>query len=529
MRFARVLVLMIACGDNRDALTVEIDNGSIHGVLAGDTRAFLGIPYAAPPLDNLRWKPPQPALPIEGVYDATHVGEQCPQSFSISGVGAEDCLFLNVWVPQRSGSLPVMVWLHGGAFLFGSGGDPFYDGQFLAETYGVIVVTVNYRLGPFGFLAHAELTAEDPAYPSSGNYGLEDQRAALQWVQRNIARFGGDPSQVTLFGESAGGFSTCVHYAFPRGEQQLFRAAISESGLCASTVPEPSLAEAEIAGARIADKLGCTDVACLRSKSAAELRAATAVPPRMDQDPGGPFYAEPSTMIATLPNVDGLVIPITLREAFAAGNFEPRPLILGTNLDEGTLFHSVFFAAAVQTEADYRDALARRFGASKVDAIVARYPAGADPNRALAAVTGDSFFHCPARRTARGAAAAGAAVYFYSFERALEDPFLDDLGVFHSSEIPFLFGSPPEAFPLGKVGTAGQPVADLLQRLWTQFALTRAPSADWPLYDPATDQHLILDLAPHTGTALHADVCEFWDALWPLDHGTSPADPAPRR
>ncbi len=509
------LAILVACGDNVDELTVQIENGTIHGQLDGNTRAFLGIAYAAPPIGDNRWRPPQPALPIDGVDDATHVGEQCSQSLSLSGLGAEDCLFLNVWVPRDAGpDLPVMVWLHGGAFLFGSGGDPYYDGQFLAETYGVVIVTVNYRLGAFGFLAHTELTAEDPAYPSSGNYGLEDQRFALQWVQRNIDRFGGDPEQVTLFGESAGGFSTCVHYAFPRGER-LFRAAISESGLCASTIPEPTLAEAEIAGARIATQLGCTSIACLRAKSVSEIREATAVPPRSEQDPGGPFYADATTMVSTLPNVDGLVIPMTLREAFAAGDFEPRPLILGTNRDEGTLFHSVFFAKAVADEPEYRAALARRFGSTRVDAIFAAYPISTygTANRALAQVTGDSFFGCPARRTARGAAAAGAAVYFYSFEREPDDPFLDELGVFHSSEIPFLFQS--DEYPLAKIGT-GQAVADTLQSYWTRFAITLSPDGagpvPWPTYDQ-TERHLILDAPVTESSGLRAAACDFWDQL----------------
>ncbi len=522
MRWLAALALCAACGDDTDELTIRIENGTIHGKLDGNTRAFLGIPYAAPPIDDLRWRPPQPAPPIAGTHDATHIGEQCPQSFSISGVGAEDCLFLNVWAPRDAGSeLPVMVWLHGGAFLFGSAGDPYYDGRFLAETYGIVIVSINYRLGPFGFLAHPELTAEDPAYPSSGNYGLEDQRAALQWVQRNISVFGGDPAKVTLFGESAGGFSTCVHYAFPRddaagGTENLFRAAISQSGLCASTIPEPTLAEAEIAGVRIMEKLGCDSIACLRGKTAKELREATAVPPRAEQDPGGPFYADPVEMVSTLPNVDGLVIPVSLRERFtgdALASLAARPLILGTNRDEGTLFHSVFFAASVGDETEYRDALARRFGAAHVDAIVAQYPVAsfASANRALAEVTGDAFFHCPARRTARGVSQVGGVVFQYSFEHAPDEPFLDDLGVFHSSEIPFLFQS--DAFPLGKIGS-GQAVADTLQRYWTQFAITGLPDdGSWPAYDVETDRHLIIDTEISEGTGLRAAACDFWDAL----------------
>jgi para-nitrobenzyl esterase len=512
---ALVALALCACGDDIDELTIRIDTGVIRGKLDGETRAFLGVPYAAPPVGADRWKPPAPALPLEGVYDAIQTGIQCPQSFSLAGPGgAEDCLFVNVWAPRGRTGLPVMVWLHGGAFLFGSGGDAYYDGRYLAETYGVVVVTVNYRLGVFGFLAHPSLTDENSGYPSSGNYGLEDQRAALQWVQRNIGAFGGDPDLVTLFGESAGGFSACVHYAFPRGET-LFRAAISQSGLCASSVREPTLAEAEIAGSVIAQGLGCVTAQCLRDKSVDELLEATAVPPPSEQLPGGPFYTSSGMMLSTLPNVDGLVVPTSLREAFIAGDFDARPLIVGANKDEGTLFHSVFFGAEVANEADYRGALERRFGLANVDAIIARYPVATfgTANRALAEVTGDAFFACPARRTARSVAAVGAPVYFYSFERALEQPFLADLGVFHSSEIPFLFQADPR-FPLGRVGTA-QDVADTLQGYWTRFAKSLDPNGGgaiaWPTYDG--DRHLTIDRVTAEGRGLRADACDFWDAL----------------
>jgi para-nitrobenzyl esterase len=206
-----------------------------------------------------------------------------------------------------------------------------------------------------------------------------------------------------------------------------------------------------------------------------------------------------------------------LIDAFAGGEFEPRPLIVGANRDEGTLFHSAFFATEVEDEVAYRAALERRFGLANVDAIVARYPVAAFPsaNRALAEVTGDAFFACPARRTARGAAAAGAPTYFYSFERALDQPFLSDLGVFHSSEIPFLFQSDPK-FPLGRVGS-GQAVADALQGYWTRFAATHDPGGDgavaWPPYDAAGDRHLTIDLTSVEGSGLRRAACDFWDAL----------------
>jgi len=516
---AAAVACLVAC-DEPDELRVAIDTGVVRGHLDGNTRAFLGIPYAAPPVGDLRWKPPQPALPQSAIFEAIEVGIQCPQSFSLSGPGgSEDCLFVNVWAPRGKTGLPVMVWLHGGAFIFGSGGDAYYNGRYLTETYDVIVVTVNYRLGAFGFFAHPELTAEDPAYPSSGNYGLEDQLAALQWVQRNIEGFGGDPANVTLFGESAGGFSACAHYVSPRSAG-LFRAAISQSGLCASTVTEPTLAEAEVTGDQLAQKLGCTGpgvAACMRARSTDELLDATAAPLPADQLPGGPFYTDQATSLQTLPNIDGVVLATSLKEAFAAGNFEPRPLIVGGNRDEGTLFHSVFFAREVADETEYRDALARRFGAPNVDAIVARYPVAdfSDANRALAEVTGDAFFACPARRTARGAAAAGAPVHFYSFERELEQPFLANLGVFHSSEIPFLFESDPK-FPLGRVGS-GQSVADTIQGYWTRFAATGDPdgegAVDWPAYDAGGDHHLVIDSDVVVGSGLRAANCDFWDAL----------------
>lgn len=523
-----VLMLMLlagGCGGERDELEVEIDTGVLRGVRQGETRAFLGVPYAAPPVGADRWRPPGEPARWDGIREAFEVGVQCPQTFSLAGPGGEeDCLFVDVWTPAGGDDerLPVMVWLHGGAFIFGSGGDDYYNGRLLAETYGVVIVTVNYRLGPLGFLAHPALTAEDPAYPSSGNYGLDDQLAALRWVQRNIARFGGDPARVLLFGESAGGFSTCVHYVSPRSEG-LFAYALVESGLCASTIREPTRAEAEAAGVAVAQELGCpatgpSAAACLRGKSPDALLAATALPAAADQPPGGPFYiGGNSSLLSTLPNVDGFVLKTTLRQAFAAGGFAPRPLLLGTNRDEGTLFHSPFFAREAADEAEYRAALQRRFGAANVDAIVARYPVAVfgAANRALAEVTGDAFFVCPARQTARGAVAAGAPVYLYSFERAPEQAFLDGLGVFHSVELPFVFGTDPK-FPLARVGAGGQAVAGAMQAMWTRFAATGDPNgagAAWPAFDRAGDRHLVLDTALTASSGHKAAACDFWDGV----------------
>ena len=507
------LLLLAACGGG-DELVVTIDTGTLHGIRQGETRAFLGIPYAAPPVGELRWRPPQPAIPFDGTRESIQIGSQCPQSFSLAGPGGdEDCLFLNVWTPRGADDAPVMVWLHGGAFVFGSGGDAYYSGRFLAETYGVIVVTVNYRLGPLGFLAHPALTAEDPAYPTSGNYGIEDQLAALQWVSRNIAAFGGDKSRVLLWGESAGGFSACVHYVSPRSAD-LFAWAISESGLCASPVTEPTHAEAEATGVAVAEAVGCASgdvLGCLRGKSADELLAATAIPPAADQLPGGPFYA--ATIPIPTPNIDGFAVPTSLRQAFAAGGYPPRPLLLGTNHDEGTLFHSVLFAKEVTTETEYRAALTRRFGAAKVDAIVAQYPVAsfASAQQAIAKVTGDAFFVCPARWTARGALAAGAPVFRYTFDQVPESAAVSGLGTFHSAEIPYVFGN--DTFPLATVGASGAATATAVQAYWTAFAATGAPDGPVPWPTATGDQVLQLANPIAASTTLPDAPCDFWDAL----------------
>ena len=519
MKRALVILALAACGDDGNPLEVKIDTGVIVGVDQMGVRAWLGVPYAAPPVGDLRWKRPERAAPWDAPFDAVQTGIQCPQTFSIGGPGgSEDCLFVNVWSPRGAKQRPVMVWLHGGAFIFGSGGDSYYSGRHLAETFDVVVVTVNYRLGALGFMAHPALTGEDPAYRSSGNYGLEDQHAALEWVQRNIEQFGGDKAKVLLFGESAGGFSTCAHYVSP-ASAGLFHAAIAESGLCGSKIEEPTLAIAEAAGLKTGEKLGCPGTgpsvaACMRAKSMDELLDATEITPPNMQPPGGPFYVGGENVLSTIPNVDGVVMPTSLRAAFTAGNFEKRPLILGTNRDEGTLFHSSFFAMEVTNETEYRAAIERRFGAANVDAILAHYPLAnfPTPNRAIAEVTGDAFFVCPTRHSARGAARAGAPIYLYSFDRVPEQAFLADLGVFHSMEIPFVFGT-DGTFPLGFAGASGAPVADAVQQMWTRFAETGEPGPAWPRYDEAGDQFLKIDAPVSTGVALKAAPCTFWDSL----------------
>jgi para-nitrobenzyl esterase len=503
-----------ACANDLGPLDVELDTGIVRGADDGaGVRSWLGIPYAAPPIGELRWKPPRPAPSWDDTRNAIKLGQKCPQNTVITpGGGAEDCLYLNVWTPSPAPTqAPVMVWIHGGAFVFGSGGDSFYAGSELARTRGVVVVSINYRLGGLGFFAHPALAAEDPAHPTSGNYGILDQLAALEWVQRNIEGFGGDPDQVTLFGESAGGFSTCVHYASTATEP-LFQRAIVESGACSSAGLEQTRDKAEADGIALATKLGCTGadvLACMRAQIDFAILDATALPPIDQQLPGGFFYGEAPGN--TLPNLDGVVLPATIESRFAAGNYPARPLIIGSNRDEGTLFHAEILSNLVMDEAQYRAALARRFGDTNVDAIVARYPvaAFASANAALAEVSGDAFFVCPARRNAR-AIAMVSPVYAYSFEKPLENQLLGDLGAFHSSEIPFVFGI--DTFPLGRLGS-GAALAAQMQTYWTTFAKTGDPNGAGPTWPRYGDIVLVLDEPIVTRAAHKAAQCDFWDAL----------------
>jgi len=509
-------LLAAGCGGTPDELTVQLENGTIHGAKVGGVRQWLGIPYADQPVGDLRWKAPRRAPALTETLETIAYANECPQTLSFAGPSnTEDCLYLNVWAPSGAHDLPVMVWIHGGAFIFGSGNDKWYAGATLAEQ-GVILVTINYRLGALGFLAHPALDTDDPTYPTSGNYGLEDQRIALGWVARNIKAFGGDPAKVTVFGESAGGFSACVHYVSPRSST-LFAAAISESGFCTATALAPGHATASSLGLDLAQHLGCpgTDAnaaACLRAVSVDTILAMTGLPPPTSQGPGGPFY-QTTLLPGAVPNIDGYVIPGDMLATLEAGSYPARPLLLGTNKDEGTLFHSSVYAKPVASDADYQAALAIRFTSANVAPIIAQYPSSsyATPNDALAAVTGDAFFVCPARATARAALAVGAPVYRYSFEHALENPFMAGLGVFHSSELPFVFGN--DDYALGKIGTSGAPISQAMIASWTSFAKTGTPGASWPAYDLASEPYELYGDAVAPAAGLKTALCDFWDAV----------------
>jgi para-nitrobenzyl esterase len=496
-----------AGGGPSDSALVTTDKGPVQGTIMGQTRVFLGVPYAAPPLGALRWKPPQPAAAWEMPLDAKVRGPACPRidatTKKVAAGTSEDCLTLNVWAPATPPAelAPVLLWIHGGSFTFGSGGDPAYDGQALSEATGAVVVTINYRLGPLGFLAHSALSAEDASHPAAGMYGFEDQRAALAWAKANIAVFGGDPARVTLFGNSAGAISTCLHLLSPKS-QGLFQRAIIESGPCIAG----SATTAEAQGNTLAVAAGCNDPAnvlsCLRGKTSDEILLALPSQSGVLANDG----------VGWLPIVDGVNLPDQPDKLLAAGSFDKVPTIIGTNKNEGTLFTTVVTVNSDTEYTNLMDAIYPGHGA----AIVAKYPSASfsSINAAIAEAFGDGFFVCSTRRIARALSTAGVATYLYHFVHAFETPIVSQLGVFHSAEIPFIFGNP---YFLYTLMADEKPILKMMDGYWFNMAKTGDPNSmgavTWPKYDATGDQNMVLDRTPSTQTGLKKDICDFWDAF----------------
>lgn len=506
---------------------VTIADGQLQGAIDGGSRVFLGIPFAKPPVGELRWKAPVPNDPWEDVRDATEFGGRCAQLQSLQGPASEseDCLYLNVWTPEPvpADPLPVMVWFHGGGNTVGSTSDEvplgvaglFYDGRALAERYGVVVVTTNYRLGPLGFFYHPALAKEgSPA----GNQGILDQRRALEWVQGNIAAFGGDADNVTIFGESAGSFDVCFHVASP-GSAGLFHRAISESGGCTTRMPTPAdLDDGVNAFVEAMECAGPRDaLACLRDKPVSDLLTE---PPLVGAPetplPGGGGYQGTTTLWDFSPLVDGTVMPDQPRALFDAGEVANVPYILGSNTDEGTLFH--IGQIEVASEEEYLAALERRFGAELAAALAEVYPAAdfPTPSDALQRVTGDSGLVCGTHDTARRAAAAGLDVWMYNFDFPIPIPGLEFLGATHGAEIAFVFDTvradPPD--PEDPQETVGEP----MRGYWTRFAASGDPNGDralpWPGFAGDADMRVNFNTELSVVPDFRAAQCEFWRTVY---------------
>ena len=493
-----------------DPAVVQTAEGALHGVVAPDHRLFAGIPYAAPPVGPLRWQPPAPALPWQGVRDATRFGPRCMQDPSgdleFGRQTDEDCLTLNVWTPPAGGEhRPVMVWIHGGAFVNGSGG--VYDARWLANRGDIVVVTLNYRLGALGFLAHPALGPPGDV----GNYGLADQQAALRWVRDNIANFGGDPDKVTVAGESAGGMSVCDHLVAP-DSAGLFSAAIIQSGPCQAQVALPV---AEKNSLDYAAELGCGDrqsaAECLRGLPADKLRT-----PVWYYRVGEDSLSGPVTGTKALP-----VDPIT---AIADGRAARVPVMIGTNRDEFTLFVALQTLRGREYTADqYPQLLAETFGAN-ADAVEAHYPLPRYDNVSLAysATVTDGVFACVADRMA-DMFARDESVYAYEFNdrgAPAPDPLRHvafPVGASHSLELRYLFdigGAPP-------LDPAQQKLSEQMIDYWSQFVAKGAPRADgqpeWPELGGDSAAGKFMSLQPDGSRVVtdfeQAHQCPFWAGL----------------
>jgi para-nitrobenzyl esterase len=497
-----------------DPLRVRTPAGAVRGSTTDGVRRFTAVPYAAPPIGANRWRAPQPVTPWSGLRDSTKPAPECTQILPVVNQvqGQEDCLYLNVFAPETPPARlqPVMVWIHGGGFTVGSGNDN--DPSRLVARAGVVAVTINYRLGPFGFLAHRALSAADPNH-SAGNMGFEDQLAALHWVQRSIAAFGGDARNVTIFGESAGGMSVCDHLLSPRS-RGLFAKAIMESGPCGDAGLKIGPAYAQ--GDTFAAKLGCGGapdvIGCLRTKSTAQVL--TALPP----DPTFLFRKA----AFWLPVGDGVDLPADGTAAIRAGHFNRVPVIAGVNRDEGRLFigmaaYTLGSVVPPVTATDYPSRLAAYFGARVGAQVLDRYPLASypDPGAAFGQAVGDAILACPALAGAE-AMEPFVPVHLYEFTHA-PNPFVlpmagIDLGAFHSAELPYVFGKPTASSGRLTFTVAEQHLSDTVVGAWTRFARTGTPNGDgldWPAAG-ATRTYLDLDTPTKLGRNLKQSLCGFW-------------------
>lgn len=452
--------------------------GAMQGDFENGVTVYRGIPFALAPVGERRWAPPEPFPDWEGVRQATKFGPACPQPVSRSGSiyhselpsVSEDCLSLNVWVPEGAQNAPVFVWIHGGSLVTGAGSQDMYDGARLARETGLIVVTVNYRLGVLGYLAHPELSAESPQN-ISGNYGLKDQVAALQWVERNISAFGGNPENVTIAGESAGALSVVLLMVSPEA-RGLFDKAIAQSAYMVSMAPlrgtlngHPS---AEQAGTTYQEKAGAASLAELREMDADKL---VSIAGRNGFIPFGV--------------IDDVWLKDQMPTAFDKGEQAKVPVLAGFN--EGEI-RSLRFLLPPVPKSDAYEAAIRSSHGDLADRFLDVYPAD-NPEASMLATTRDAMYGWTAERLAASQTVAGIPSYFYFFDHTY--PAADKLGLraFHAMEIPYVFGTlfdMAEPWPQAPRGDAERNLETSMMHYWASFARDGVPSAegaaDWPAY-----------------------------------------------
>ncbi len=501
---AALALSLVALGHPQTTDQVRVATGLVEGIkgaLAG-VREFRGIPYAAPPVGALRWKAPQPVTAWTGVRKADQFGNRCiqtnpfPDMVFRSAAESEDCLSLSVWTPASSAGarLPVMVWIHGGGFFSGASDEGRHEGSTLASK-GVVVVEINYRLGLMGFLSHPELTAESPT-KSSGNYGLLDQVAALQWVKTNIAAFGGDPGQVTIFGESAGSMSVSVLMASPLAKG-LFHRAIGQSGAYFSdTLPLLARAASEKLGTDLAASVGATSLAALRAVAPADLVKT---------------LGRASTRFA--PTLDGHFLPADPWDIYAAGRQARVPLLAGWNSAEIKLPPTTIAAFTAQVKKQFGD---------DAEAVLKLYPAGSDAEARMSAtaIASDNFMgYCTWKWIEAHSATGGSPVYRYLFDQIVPtvkgEPAPDDPGASHATDIEFVFSTLDSRKLAWR--PADRQVSEWMVAYWTNFAKTGNPNGSglpaWPAWAAGSQREVMrLNATPKAEPEQHRDRYLFHDA-----------------
>jgi para-nitrobenzyl esterase len=496
-----------------DPLAVQTASGPVTGVSGKGVDSWLGVPYAKPPIGALRWQPPQSNEPWTVLRKANTLPSSCPQNaelgvFARAG-GNEDCLYLNVYksaeAPRTGHKLPVFVWIHGGSLWVGQGAD--YDPAKIAVDGKAIVVTINYRLGAFGFFAHPAIDREEHA---SGNYGLMDQQAALRWVQQNIAAFGGDPADVTIAGESSGGNSVMAHVASPTSAG-LFQHAIAMSGAGVMTrhpgfgAPRP-LEVAQQAGAGLAKALGCepADVACLRS-----------LPTKRILDAQSPYTLNEFV-------IDGQTLPIHPADAFRTGRVNKVTLVNGTTRDEGRFFIALpeLLTGKPLTEDGYPTALTGLYGAKMLPQVLREYPLSeyVSPSEAYAAASTDSMFACTARALDRSLSDK-MPVYAYEFgDRSAPSyvgPTSFPMLAAHTYELAYLFpGFRGGADVTITLNPLQEKLSDEMVGYFAHLSQIASRESTWPRYDAKKDNFqtfLLPNAQMVSGRFAAAHHCDFWD------------------
>ncbi|GET33599.1 carboxylic ester hydrolase [Prolixibacter bellariivorans] len=465
-----------------------MEQGILQGTVTDSLTIFKGIPFAAPPVGDLRWKAPQPAAKWEGVREATKFAPAPMQAGNPPSGKSEDCLYLNVWTPAKSANdkIPVLVWIYGGGFSFGSTSEPGYDGAKLAKK-GVVLVSIAYRVGQLGFLAHPELSAESPNHVS-GNYGILDQIAGLKWIRKNIAAFGGDPNKVTIFGESAGGISVSMLCASPLAKG-LFEGAISESGgsfgpTRPTTYPGENmktLKQAEADGEAYMHKLGASSIAELRQMDAEK------------------FIPSGWAMASGWPIVDGYVIPGDQHNLYEEGKYNDVPVLIGYNSDEGASF------SHYKTPEDYIANVKKRYG-KFADELIKAYPAGTNtvPKTARDLMR-DAAFGWQTWSWARLQSETGKSkVFYYYFDQhpdyPKDSPWAGH-GSPHGQEVAYVFNHIDPNSP--HTSATDVKISDAMATYWTNFAKYGDPNGEglpkWPAFSDANPEVMYFSQTPHVG------------------------------